>query len=331
MNDLSQELIKLIAPAIWLLPLAYLLLTYLRRRDNERFDMERRLKMEELEQLRYFDHKRAREFDKEDRYNPKLQEEVLFRLHRLEDILSSLKVEPQGKELSVRLDSILSAVTQSQEKPAESSEQLIRELSHSLNTPLSQIEVSASLALSTYDEENELSESIRSISDSVQVCKAFLGAYRELVISGSAAVWNPKSIGKAVASASKVYSASRNKQISLESDLPITIEGYSNNYITALILPILENAIESSRQDTVVKINFSQEGEKNQLSIINEPETNPGGNEIYQQGFTTKEDHEGTGLTSVKHLLSAYQGASLNHDYEAGMATFTITLPRRVK
>lgn len=312
------------------MPTAYLVFLYLRRRDYERFDMDRRLKMEELEQLRYFDHKRTRELDKEDRYNPKIQEELLFRLHKLENTLSSIHVEPHSEDLSIRIDSILNAVTQSQKKPIESSEQMIRELSHSLNTPLSQIEVSASLALSSCDNKDELMESIRSVSDSVQVCKAFLGAYRELVTSGSAAVWNPKSIEKAVVSASKVYATSRNKEINLEIDFPETIEGYSNNYITALILPILENAIESNKIKKSVIIKFSQESDKNVITIVNEPQNDPGGDEIYEQGFTTKESHEGTGLTSVRNLLIAYQGASLKHFFESQLATFTITLPRRV-
>jgi signal transduction histidine kinase len=331
MNELTIELIKLMAPAVWILPTAYLLFYFLRRRDYERFDMERRIKIEELDQQRYFEHKKTREFDKEDRYNPKLQEELLFRLHKLEDILSTLHVEPQDKDLSLRLDSILSAVTQSQEKPSGSAEQLIRELSHSLNTPLSQIEVSASIALSTIDGQDELAKSIRSILDSVEVCKAFLGAFRELVISGSAAVWNPKSIEVAVVSASKVYADSINKKITLEVDLPETIEGYSNNYITALVLPILENAIESNKQGMGVTVNFLQEGDKNQILVINEPQNEPGDDEIYEQGFTTKEDHEGTGLTSVRHLLSAYRGASLEHNFKTQLATFTITFPRRVE
>ena len=330
MNEITLELIKLAAPAIWILPTAYILFLYLRRRDYERLEMERRMKMEELDQLRYLDHKRTREFDKEDRYNPKIQEELLFRLHKLEDILSTHRVGPQNKELSVRLDSILSAVTQSQEKSIGSSEQLIRELSHSLNTPLSQIEVSASLALSTDDNQDDLKESIRSIADSVQVCKAFLGAYRELIISGAAAVWNPKSINNAVESASKVYAISRNKDVNLDLDLPEAIEGYSNNYITALILPLLENAVESNKEGKLITIKHSQTAEKNQLLIINEPQEEPGGDEIYEQGFTTKKNHEGTGLTSVRHLLTAHQGAGLKHKFKSNLITFTVTLPRRI-
>lgn len=331
MSELTIELIKLIAPAFWILPTAYILFYYLRRRDYEKFDMERRLKMEELERQSYFEHQKTREFDKDYRYSPKLQEEILFRLHNLDDAISSLTVQPQDKDISLRIDSILNAVTQSPEKPSGSSEQLIRELSHSLNTPLSLIEASASIALLTVDGEDELAKSIRSISDSVQVCKAFLGAYRELVVSGSTAVWNPKSIRAAVESASKVYADSINKKVTLELELPETIEGYSNNYITALVLPILENAIESNKQDMGVTVNFLQEGDKNKILIINEPQNEPGGDEIYEQGFTTKKNHEGTGLTSVRHLLSAYQGASLQHSFKSQLATFTITFPRRIK
>ncbi len=163
------------------------------------------------------------------------------------------------------------------------------------------------------------------------MCKAFLGAFRELVVSGSAAVWNPNSITEALKSATQVYASSQNKEINLNLDLPTTIEGYSNNYISALVLPLLENAIESSKQGSLVDVKFTQKDRKNFLHVTNEPEQQPGGSEIYEQGFTTKDGHEGTGLTSVKHLLSAFRGASLDHKFESGLATFTISLPRRVK
>ena len=331
MENITTELLRLVSPILWVPLSIYIFLLFQRRRDRERYDMERMMKMQEMDRQEYLSHKMSRELDKEVRYSPKLQEELIYRLDRLEERLASKSIEPQNIELSTRLDSILDAVTQSQDEPADTPVQLIRELSHSLNTPLSQIEVSASIALSTIDNRKELENSIQSISDSVQVCKAFLGAFRELVVSGSAAVWNPKSIAEAIKSATQLYASSQNKEISLTVDLPTVIEGYSNNYISALVLPILENAIESSKQGTPVVVRFSQKGGMNFLHVTNEPENQPGGVEIYEQGFTTKEGHEGTGLTSVKHLLSAFRGASLDHKFESRLATFTISLPRRVK
>lgn len=332
MENIITEIIRLLGPAVWVLPALYLFFLYQRRRDRDRYEMERMMKREELERQEYLSHKMSREYDKEVRYSPKIQEELIYRLDRLEKRITSNNVLPQNLELSTRLDSILDAVTQSQNETADTPVQLIRELSHSLNTPLSQIEVSASVALSTLDNRTELEKSIHSISDSVRVCKAFLGAFRELVVSGpAAAVWNPNSIEEAVKSATQIYASSKNKELTFKLDLPTVIEGYSNNYISALILPILENAVESSKQGTQIIIEYSQTEGVNNINVTNEPDSEPGGDEIYGQGFTTKEGHEGTGLTSVKHLLSAIRGANLDHKFESRLATFTISLPRRMK
>lgn len=331
MENITTEIIRLLGPVVWGLPALYLFFIYQRRRDQDRYEFERMIKREELERQEYLGHKMSREYDKEIRYSPKFQEELIYRLDRLENRISSKNVLPPNIELSTRLDSILDAVTQSQSETSDAPVQLIRELSHSLNTPLSQIEVSASVALSTLDNRTELEKSIHSISDSVQVCKAFLGAFRELVISAPSAVWNPNSIEDAIKSAAKIYASSQKKEFTYKFELPAAIDGYSNNYISSLILPILENAIESGKKGTQITIEYSNKEEVDYITVTNEPESEPGGNEIYEQGFTTKKDHEGTGLTSVKHLLSAIRGANLEHKFESRLATFKISIPRRMK
>lgn len=331
MNEFTIEIIRIIGPLLWALPVLLAYFWYQNRRDRERFEMERYLKREELEREEYLKHKLSRDIERDDRYTPKLQEELFYRLDRLEKRLSKASIDAYDTELSSRLDSILNAVSQSKELPEGTPENIVRELSHSLNTPLSQIEVAASIAITSKEQGEDIEKSIRSIIDSVQVCKAFLGAFRELVVSGSAAVWNPSSISDTVNSAGQIYIASQNKPITLKIKLPSNVDGYSNNYVTSLILPLLENAVESSKEHTIIEVAFSDIDNRNIVRIINEPEALPGGNEIYAQGYTTKKDHEGTGLTSVKHLLSAYQGASLEHSHDSKMVTFTISLPGRVK
>jgi len=330
MDELITELTRGLAPAIWVVPTAYLLIKFFRRRDDEKIEMERLLRMKEKEERSYLDHKLSREHDIEDRYSPKVLEEVFNQIGGLRRDVSSL--DSKLERTTVVNNTFHDESSWKQDGLSSGSpEQLVRELSHSLNTPLAQIEAAASSAIAILDSENEAVGSLRSVSDCVQVCKAFLGAYRELVLSGPTSVWNPSSIEGAVETACNVYAASKNKDLNFELSLPKKIHGYSNNYVTALILPILENAIESSQQNTSTRVSYLQKTETNEIHIRNRPAADPGGEEIYEQGYTTKDGHEGTGLTSVKRLLSTHEGASLTHNFNSGVAAFLIKLPRRIQ
>ena len=112
-------------------------------------------------------------------------------------------------------------------------------------------------------------------------------------------------------------------------NMPASIDGYSQQlHYAALVLPILENAIESSKPNTSVSVVLTEQDELVNLMITNEPYDEPGGDEIYEPGHTSKKGHDGMGLSSVRYLLSAHRGATVNHKYAAPCATFSISLPR---
>ena len=139
----------------------------------------------------------------------------------------------------------------------------------------------------------------------------------------------PNSLQEALHSAGEVYSARIGKSPKLNVDLPASIDGYSNNYVAALLLPILENAIESSKPGTSVNVEFREGPDQINLTVVNEPEEEPGGDEIYELGHTTKQGHDGTGLSSVRYLLNGHRGSAVRHEYVSPHATFSISLPRR--
>lgn len=212
---------------------------------------------------------------------------------------------------------------------AEQNIKLLREISHSLGTPFSQIEATVLTIKAEYTEISaELLEKINAIQNSLNISKSILAAYRELLsIVSSTTVWDPKALGEAMHSAAMVCMTNSNKNLTFEIQLPEKIEGYSNNYILCLVLPILENAVESSRPNTEISMKGRKESNRYLIEVSNVSINPPVSNDIYTRGFTTKENHEGTGLSIVRHLLSAHRTAAIEHHVDSDLVTFKINLP----
>jgi signal transduction histidine kinase len=213
--------------------------------------------------------------------------------------------------------------------------ELVREISHSLNTPLSQIEVAAARLQSPLEmypqvRRNADAALVGRITSSVGICKAFLVAFGELTkVASSVSDWNPESLQQALATAAALYRSATDKMdVAVEVNIPDSLPGYSNSYVLSLILPLLENAIEASTSGSEVKIDFEHSTIGNQIAVVNSCRYPPSQEQINEPGFTTKdEDHHGLGLTVVRRLLSSRRAASLDYEVDGESVKFTLTLP----
>jgi K+-sensing histidine kinase KdpD len=237
-----------------------------------------------------------------------------------------------NQNLDSRLNkTLLLAAAQPRDQVGDRSGQLIREISHSLNTPIALIE-SSILTLGannqTHDGDSMFSQTIDSIQTSLNICKSVLAAYRELVlVATSATLWSPESVSDAIESASKVYVKNSGKSLRVHVDMPTSIKGYSNNYVVSLLLPLIENAVDASPEGAQLSVR-GRVGERNfNVEIENATNAPPQSDQIYENGFTTKDKHEGTGLSVVQYLLSAQRGASISHVSTDDSVVFKIVLP----
>jgi len=197
-----------------------------------------------------------RELRSEDRYVPRLVDE-LPRIIRTEITSALGGVRDEINALNSAFGSV--SLQESNLMPlVDESAKLMRELSHSLYTPLSQIDA-ALLSLESrgnQDSNSNSDSSVQTIRQSIDICKSVLSAFRELVrVGGLTGSWSPVSIKSALSSAAPVYNKSLDRNIEVELDMPDVIPGYTNGYITALLLPLLENALESSKSGNAVNIN----------------------------------------------------------------------------
>jgi signal transduction histidine kinase len=212
---------------------------------------------------------------------------------------------------------------------------LIRELSHSLFTPLSQIEAATiSLPAKIPEECNNLDieSSLHSIRTSVAICKSVLSAFREQISTSSTTVgWSVPSLSEMIRSAVLVYCEKFHKNIDVIISISEIEIGYSNNFLTAIMMPLLENAVEASPPNSNILVNSELKGNSYIIEITNKLIHQPISDQLYQSGFTTKDGHEGIGLTVVQHLLAIRKGATLTHLIKGKKITFAISLPVRVE
>lgn len=323
----AVSIVYVIALGVWLPLVVYI---YSRRR-SQRYDhnLERdleRIRFEAELQYKYMGNK-----DFSIGIVPKILEdlpnktsiEVSRRLSRqIDEILNE-----NLKEHSLQLTNKIARYQTNENNNFLNNKQLIREIAHSLNTPLSRIEASSEIILTSLKLDDKNLKTLKSIKSSVDLCKAFISAYRQMIlVTGYSGGWEPKSINNSIISACELYSESNDVNLKINVELPNTIKGYSNNYIVALLLPLIENATEAAKPYTEIKINFDNVDRFNVIQITNTAANLPSDKKIFDAEFSTKDGHQGLGLSTVKSLLESLEDASIGYNTNADTVTFEIKL-----
>ena len=208
---------------------------------------------------------------------------------------------------------------------------LVREISHALHTPLSQIEAAAlstERRLAGSRSTPDLADSLSQITVSITICKAFLSSFR-LLASGTTASEQDTSIelATAVRRAATIYVSRADRAIALDIGRLSAVKGYDNSYVLAALVPLIENAVESSPDDGTISITQEFDGTRTTFRISNsfDDDFEP---QLYDSGHTTKPGHDGLGLSTVRRLLDGAAG-SLTHEHNGGTIVFIATLPAK--
>ena len=94
-----------------------------------------------------------------------------------------------------------------------------------------------------------------------------------------------------------------------------------------LIDNAIEAAAESSRRQ--VELFLLDRGEEIFLSIQNTVLNEPDISRLFEKGYSTKEEHTGLGLYSIKRIMNQYSDAAMDIKMEGSFFTIDITLPKR--
>lgn len=223
----------------------------------------------------------------------------------VERLAEDLLVPPQG-ELIIRKNA------------TRGPEQLIREISHSLNTPLGQIELTIARFMEMGDARGlpiSLQDAAATARRNIQACRAVLAAYREL--TSVASQWELDDLQSTLEAVTDTFLSQAGRSsdgIRQDIHLPKSIAGYSNYLILSLLLPLIQNAVESASPNTQIKCWVERSDTSYRLHVSNVVDSMPDLELLRTDGYTTKgEGHEGLGLSSVRTLLArqAHLGARL--------------------
>ena len=200
---------------------------------------------------------------------------------------------------------------------------IIRDLNHFFATPFATIEANVEIL----NKETGVSRTnLDKISNAVQLCKCIIETYRESLsfINSHNNVTN--SLKSTVEMAFYTYSERNNKKLAPlnVNHIPEQFNSHINHYIVSLILPLLENAIQAAPNNTEIQIVFDDAN--NSIYISNSCEKTPTLNDLKTPGFSSKENHKGTGIIIVKNLLSIKDRGSLETTVEDNKVTQTIKL-----
>jgi tetratricopeptide (TPR) repeat protein len=260
----------------------------------------------------------------------------------LERTLSDHKQnESAGRDATdiVAADSVLgirpTATIPDDQQNIQEREQLIREISHSVNTPLAQIEL-AIREVAEGISDAAMIKALQRSEQSVQLCRAVLASYRDITaIAAVVSEWDVRDLRPALRSVVEVYMAQgleSEDNVRIEIDTPSVIVGYSNYMIISLLLPLLQNAVEAAPPRTLIRCWADWNARYYFFRISNAMRIRADLDMLKISNYTSKlGPHEGLGLSSVRTLLArqAHMGASLEFAIADNLFIATVRLPRR--
>ncbi|MCA6362930.1 MAG: HAMP domain-containing histidine kinase [Bacteroidetes bacterium] len=207
----------------------------------------------------------------------------------------------------------------------------IRELNHFLITPLSQIESKIIIFNQNpslfFENEGKFKTAVSTIKTSVDICKAVLSAYRELAFVTPSSESSPDFLRSKLQDAANFYKESMEKEVNFILNMPDKFPAYSTNYLLAVILPLVENAIKASPPNKNILIAFQTLDSMINIKIENETQNPLTINQLNTPGFSSKHDHTGTGLFIARHLVEGHYKGSIAFEIDKNVVIATISIP----
>ena len=222
-----------------------------------------------------------------------------------------------------RINSLLANNNDSDNSFSEFS--VIRELNHSLATPLSQIEVNCQL-LKTKAKGN-LANQLDRIIQYVNFCRNTIAAYKEIL--SSSVIGDSTDYSVSLNDSFNMYCEKYHKQnlilnLSAENNI-----GISKNILMSLLSPLLENAVTASPDGKEIKLQVSQSDKTITIVLENECVIVPQIQDLKKGGFSSKKNHIGTGLETVRHFLVLLKGKELQISIDKNIVKFIINIPAK--
>lgn len=222
-----------------------------------------------------------------------------------------------------RITSLLATTNDSDDSFSEFS--VIRELNHSLATPLSQIEVNCQLLKTKA--KSDVAIQLDRIIQYVNFCRNTISAYKEIL--SSSVIGDSTDYSVSLNDSFNMYCEKYRKQnliLNLRAEDNI---GISKNILMSLLSPLLENAVTASPDGKEIKVQVSQSEKTITIVLENECLIVPQIQDLRKGGFSSKKNHIGTGLETVRHFLVLLKGKELQISIDKSLIKFIINIPAK--
>lgn len=202
-------------------------------------------------------------------------------------------------------------------------ETLFRELSHFLATPLATIEAS-SKAMQDIPlkgkEQAKLAEYFERILVSVKMCNGIIGTYKEIFTGGN--IEDSQNLSDMIKSAFILYRKKDNKELRINVKVRNQYSDLPNYYVLSILLPLLSNAVAAAKSNTLIEVT-ENDGVFSVSNTIKE-DVDVANFEI--DGYSSKPNHRGMGLYTVRHLLARRKLGGLNYYKKDNRIIFEVTI-----
>lgn len=241
-------------------------------------------------------------------------------------IIDSLNVDDM-KPMLYRINAELVKLNSSRESLNDrfSDFSIIKDLNHSLATPLSQIEVQCELIKTkvSADIRNQLAQVIQYVN----FCRKTIFAYKELL--SSTLIGENSDYKSALMECFNMYQKTSKKndiKLNIDGDEDLTISG---NILLSIVSPLLENAVTATPINKEILLTIKKSGEYIKISIQNECINVPRISDLEKNGYSSKKDHQGTGLATVRHFLVLIKGKELQIEVNGNIVKFVVLIPQK--
>lgn len=216
---------------------------------------------------------------------------------------------------------------------------LLARLAHNLETPFSQIEAAVVLIQEELDDTYKAQTPTAQIYEILEICESFLLALNKIVKASQAYNPGPINLHEEVAAAASRYANQAQPDVQINTKLPEYFNGYSNNYILAMLLPLLKNAYRSAREDSSINVTAREEvnvttGEEwHEIDVSFDTCSAPQIDSAYVAEPSTQPSDQSPSLSVAKCMLSLCPKATLtlphiDNDHDDKIC-FRITLRKR--
>lgn len=233
------------------------------------------------------------------------------------------------QSLSAKVDALLASQNDTKAVLASNTSNilLIKEITHFIATPLASIESNCNLLMDTFNSNSKKNEQnliwVRRILTAVSMCKGILETYREIYLSTKSD--DTCGLKELVNSTFDLYKERDKKKLKLNTNIKDSYMSCSNYYMMSLIMPLLSNAVTASEDSSTIEII-----ESNGIIRISNTYINDVDIALFEKdGYSSKPNHYGLGLYTVRHLLASRKLGKMKCQKENNRIIFEIPIKQQ--